>query len=500
MPDIVRRRLAPLDTRLDPYSWLATLVVVAIAAVLRLVNLSRPKGVIFDETYYATDAWDMLTHAVEWDEKTNGPAYVVHPPLGKWLIAFGEWIFGYNEFGWRISAAVAGILSVLILVRLARRLFRSTVLACTAGLLMALDGFHLVLSRTALLDIFLMLFVLAAFAALVVDRDVRRRRWLRALEDGFDPQASSRPPFRFPGPVPWWRLLAAVLLGCACAVKWSALYFVPVFGLLVLFWEAGARRSAGMPRPWRSTLAGEWGWLVLCGVLLVGVYLASWAGWFLTDTGYYRHWRADTGLSEPPVIGALQNLAHYHYEAYRFHTGLDDRHAYQSWPWQWLLLGRPVAFYWSINDPCGATNCASEILLLGTPLLWWSFLPALAGLTWFGISRRDWRAAAIGVAVAAGLLPWFWVALDGRTMFSFYALPAEPFLVLAVVYVLGAIMTPASPEAPGAGDRRMIGAIVAGAYVLLVAACFAYFWPIYVGNAIPYEDWSARMWLGGRWI
>jgi dolichyl-phosphate-mannose-protein mannosyltransferase len=96
-------------------------------------------------------------------------------------------------------------------------------------------------------------------------------------------------------------------------------------------------------------------------------------------------------------------------------------------------------------------------------------------------------------------------------MFAFYALPAQPFLVLAVTYVLGAIMTPApatAGTAPGAAppteesnaDRRLIGAVVAGAYVLLVAVCFAYFYPIYVGQVIPYDDWSARMWLGSRWI
>nr|WP_091552384.1 phospholipid carrier-dependent glycosyltransferase [Micromonospora pattaloongensis] len=522
MPAIIRRRLAPFDARLDPVSWLATGVVVLIAAVLRFVDLSHPKGKIFDETYYAKDAWGLLNHGVEWNYKDNTAAYVVHPPLGKWLIALGEWAFGYQdadgnisaaghiatvspEFGWRFSAAVVGTLSVLILIRIARRMFQSTVLGCAAGLLLALDGFHLVLSRAALLDIFLLFFVLAAFAALVIDRDATRRRWLRVAEAGLDPN-DRRATRRVTRGVPWWRLFAAVLLGCALAVKWSALWFVPAFVLLIVVWEAGARRSVGMRWPWLWALLDQIGWLLLFGALIVVTYVASWSGWLLGDDGFYRHWREQNGLSEPPVIGALLNLSHYHLEALKFHQGLDTKHAYQSWPWQWLLLARPVAFHWSNEGACGASSCASEVLLLGTPVLWWSFLPALAALLWLGIARRDWRAYTILLCVAVGLLPWFFFALQGRTMFAFYAAPAEPFLILGVVYVLGAIISPVRAPAPAdhsgapAPNRRMVGAIVAGAYVLLVAICFAYFHPIYVGDVIPYDDWSARMWLGNRWI
>jgi len=202
--EIVRQRLMPFEARLDPYSWVATAVIVLIAGILRLVNLDRPKGLIFDEVYYPTDAWDMLKHGVEWDDKNNTPAYVVHPPLGKWMIAIGEQIFGYNEWGWRISGAVLGTLSILIMIRVARRMFHSTVLGCAAGLLMALDGFHLVLSRIALLDIFLMFFIVAAFGTLVMDRDSRRARWLTALQNGLDPTKA-----RLPVRIPWWRLATA---------------------------------------------------------------------------------------------------------------------------------------------------------------------------------------------------------------------------------------------------------------------------------------------------
>ncbi len=527
---VLRRRFATVDSRLDRFSWLATAVVVAIAAILRFVGLSRPKGKIFDETYYAKDAYGLISRGVEWNYKDNAPSYVVHPPLGKWLIGLGEWAFGYQdaeskvsvpghllttapEFGWRFSAAVVGTLSVLLLVRIGRRMFRSTVLGCAAGLLLALDGFHLVLSRAALLDIFLLFFVLAAFGALVLDRDARRRRWGRALDDGLDPSRPGRAG-RPPGgwrTWPWWRLAAGVLIGCACAVKWSALYFVPAFALLVLLWEVGVRRSAGVRRPWRDTLLDELPWLVLAGVLMVGTYLATWSGWLLTDDGYYRLASSypSAPLSDTPVIGPLINLFEYHRAALHFHTTLDDPHKYQSWPWQWLLLGRPVAFYYTGDGACGAPSCASEILLLGTPLLWWSFLPALVALGWLGVARRDWRAGAILLSVAAGLLPWFWFALDGRTMFSFYAAPALPFLVLAVVYVLGALIAPAggdvgevAPLVPGdpGYERRLVGSIAAGAYVLLVALCFAYFYPIFVGRLMPYSDWLSRMWLDGRWI
>ncbi|HEX6969782.1 MAG TPA: phospholipid carrier-dependent glycosyltransferase [Micromonosporaceae bacterium] len=518
VPAIIRRRLAPFDTRLDPWSWLATGVVVVIAAVLRLVGLSRPEGKIFDEVYYARDAWGLLEHGVEWDFAQDRAAYVVHPPLGKWLIALGEWAFGYQdaehgieaagrlvtlapEVGWRISAALVGTLSVLILIRVARRMFGSTVLGCAAGLLLALDGFHLVLSRSALLDIFLMFFVLAAFGALVMDRDARRRRWLRAMAAGLDPTRpgrAGRPAFALRDGVPWWRLLAGVLLGCAVAVKWSALAFVPVFMLLIFWWEAGVRRSIGVRRPWLDTLLDEIGWILLFGVLIVVTYLASWSGWLLTDDGYFRHRLADQGHAEPAVIGALLNLASYHQEALRFHTNLDSEHTYQSWPWQWLLLARPVAFYWSSDGTCAAASCASEVLLLGTPLLWWSFLPALAATLWLGIARRDWRAGTLLIMAGAALLPWFYFALDERTMFFFYAAPALPFLVLAVVYVLGALMQP--DTSAGTSRWRTVGPVVAGGYVLAIALCFAFFYPIFVGHVIPYDDWSARMWLGNRWI
>ncbi|GIF73453.1 dolichyl-phosphate-mannose--protein mannosyltransferase [Asanoa siamensis] len=548
--EVTQRRLASVDPRGSAASWYATGFVVLVAAVLRFHGLAQPQGKLFDETYYAKDGWGLLTKGVEWNYRDDGPAYVVHPPLGKWLIALGEWAFGYYdidgdqrltghlanmppEFGWRFSAAVAGTISVLLIVRIGRRLFGSTLLGCAAGLLLALDGFHLVLSRVAMLDIFLLLFVLATFGVLLVDRDHRRAAWLRALGYGPADRPASGPTNGADGPdrladgaaidpadgaangptdrpadraadgaepatgIPWLRLLAALLFGCAVATKWSALFFLPVFALLILWWDAGARRSAGVARPWRETLRRESGWLAACAVVIAAVYLASWSGWLLTDHGYYRHYRADTGRSELPVIGALQNLVHYHQQAFGFHSTLQDKHPSQSWPWQWLLLGKPVTVHLAYPGAPWGTAPVSEIVLLGTPLLWWSFLPTLVASGWLAVARRDWRPAAILLVVAAGLLPWFYYAVDAhRVMFNFYTAPILPFMVLAVVYVLGVVIGPPGPEH---ADRRLIGAVSAGAYLVLVVLCFAYFHALFVGDFLPYADWADRMWLGSRW-
>jgi dolichyl-phosphate-mannose-protein mannosyltransferase len=494
--DPVRRRLAPIEDRLDSYSWVAAVVVTFLAAVVRLVNLGYPNQEIFDEVYYANDANDMLTRGIEWDEKAGGPGYVVHPPVGKWMIALGIKVAGYDTFGWRLSAAIVGIISVLMITRIARRMFGSTVLGCAAGLLMAFDGMHFVLSRSALLDIFLFFFLLAAFGTLILDRDQRRRRWARFIEQGGDPSAKgrqSRPPFA----LPWWRLATAALLACATGVKWSALFMIPAFVILIIWWEVGVRRTAGVRRPIVDTILDEAGWLVLFALVLVGVYILTWSGWLLTDTGYYRHALRDSGQPEPPILGALGNLWTYHEAAYSFHRQLADSHPYQSKPWQWLVLARPVAFHFSKTVPCGAADCSEEVLLLGTPVLWWSFIPALLATLWFGIARRDWRAGAILTMAAFALAPWFYYST--RTMFFFYALPAEPFLILAVVFVLGAIMTPAANK-PRDENRLLVGTVVAGVFVLLVALNFAYFYPIFAADSIPTTDWSRRMWLGRLWI
>ncbi|MEE1929466.1 phospholipid carrier-dependent glycosyltransferase [Streptomyces sp. TRM 70351] len=501
--------------------WGGPLLVALFAGLLRFWRLGHPHDVIFDETYYAKDAWALreLGYEGAWPESANqqiladpqviplsgDPSYVVHPPVGKWVIALGEQFFGLTPFGWRFMVAVLGALSVLMLCRVGRRLLRSTALGCLAGALMAVDGLHFVMSRTALLDLVLMFFVLAAFGCLLADRDHSRARLAAALPSG-------PPGGRGPGEARGvadrlnlglrpWRLAAGVCLGLAVGTKWSGLYVLAAFGLLTVVWDLNARRTAGARRPARTTLLRD---AVPAFVSLVPVaavvYLASWTGWFATGGGYYRDWHTGAGADSAWswVPGPLRSLWHYEAQVYEFHVGLTDEHAYDSNPFSWLVNGRPVSYHYESQDygDPGCTEpsgCAQEVLALGTPVLWWVGCAALVYALYRWALRRDWRAGAVLCGVAAGYLPWF--LYQERTIFFFYAVVFVPFLCLAVAMLLGAVAGP-----PGVTEgRRAVGLVACGVVVLLVAWNFVYFWPLYTAGELSMDQWRARMWLS-TWI
>jgi dolichyl-phosphate-mannose-protein mannosyltransferase len=500
----LRDRLVPRMPVGGLRGWVGPLVVTALAAILRLVDLARPNAVVFDETYYIKDALSLLLFGYERQTVEepdaiildtggdpaglasvfiDGPSFVVHPPLGKWIIASGEQIFGVTPFGWRIAVAVLGILSVLLAARIVRRLTRSNLLGTLAGLFLALDGLAIVMSRTALLDNSLMFFILVAFGCLLIDRDRTRARFAEFGEttSAIGAQFLWRP----------WRLAAGVSLGLACGVKWSGLYFIVAFGLLTVLWDLGTRRAVGVRMPWRASLAQD---AVPAFFMIVGAaalaYLATWTGWFLSNDAWSRNWAAENPSSFSWIPDSLRSLWHYHVEAWNFHTNLDSDHSYEANAWGWPLQARPTSFlYESPADVCGDARCSQEVLALGNPLIWWAGAVALIHQLWRWVGRRDWRSGAVLCGFAAGWVPWLF--FENRTIFSFYSIVMLPFVIMALVLSLGVVLGPA--DAPS--SRRTRGAILVGVFVVLVVIASWYFYPIWVGDAIPYSDWNLRMWF-----
>jgi dolichyl-phosphate-mannose--protein O-mannosyl transferase len=498
-------------------SWGFPLLVTLVGGFMRFWHLGRPKSVVFDETYYAKDAWAVIHfgHERSWvlDDKSsmtptdlkiihdpsvwrslldgNKPGNAVHPPVGKWMIGAGEWLFGFNPFGWRFVAALCGTLAILMVARIARRMFRSTLVGCLAGLLLAADGMEFVMSRMALLDIFVMFWTLAAFGCLLVDRDKMRTRlvnWRESLpptplpDDTRGPRLGWRP----------WRIGAAVCLGLDLGTKWSGIAMILVFMAMSMLWDHAAFRAVGIRRHWLVFVRRALWQPFVLGALSIVVYMSSWAGWFLTKDGYDRQWAAEHGAIHVRFLSALRSWWQYHWDTYHFHVGLDSPHPYMSNPWSWLVMGRPTDYYYCNQ---GETGCPplnadqhQQVLALGTPTLWWFATIALVWCVWRWLFRRDWRAGAIlgGMFAAWG----FWLNYQHRTIFTFYAVAFAPFMVLAAAYLLGVIM--GRPDAPR--NRRQWGAIAAGVITICILLTFIYFYPIYSAQTITYNQWKSRMW------
>ena len=419
--------------------WAFALGFGALGLILRLWNLASPKGKIFDEVYYATNAQSLLQNGVEIDSKSGLAQFIVHPPTGKWLIAIGIKLFGYNEFGWRFAAALIGSLSIVLMYFTAKKLFNNQLLSVFAAALISMDGLHLVHSRIALLDIFLLFFIQIAVLALL-----HQKYWL-----------------------------GAIALGLATSVKWSGLYVLIVFALLVLIMDYRKHRYLGSEKPIRQVIDNFPIRFLQFGIAPALIYLSSWIGWFLTNNGWSRNWSANP----------LRSLWHYHSEILNFHAKLSEPHPYDANPWSWLIQGRPTSFFYETPKNCGGTRCSQEILALGTPILWWLATIALFVTIGFWVSKREWQAEILLVVIGASYLPWF--AIQDRTMFSFYAIAFEPFILLTLVYVLSKVIK---------HQRRI--AISIGAIVLIN---FLYFLPIFLGLPITYNSWHDRMWLPS-WI
>jgi dolichyl-phosphate-mannose--protein O-mannosyl transferase len=505
----LRERLVPPLPVDGWWAWPATIGVTLLAAYTRFVALGNPRAVVFDETYYVKEGlslsrfgYEQQTVADANDRLLTGNAdiftgeaeFVIHPPLGKWVIGAGQWLFGADPYGWRVGVALLGTLTVLLTIRVIRRLTRSALLGLIAGLLLTLDGLHLVLSRNALLDGVLTALVLAGFGCLLLARDSARHRIADWAGERADPLA----PVGDAGPRLGWRpwlIAAGVCFGMAAGVKWSGAVFLAVFGVLTVLWDAGARRAAGVRRPVRATARRD---LLPSFGALVGVaipaYLVTWTGWLATDGGWSRQWAAGRETAFPWIPDALRSLWHYHSEMLNSGRNITSDHAYDSPAIGWLFLSRPVSFFYESDlSGCASDNCVAAVTGLGNPAFWWAGAVAIVVGLGLWLGQRDWRAAALLAGVAAGWAPWFFTG--DRTIFSWYIVVIAPFLAGLIAMTLGLVM--GRPQAEG--NRRVLGAAAVGAYLMLVLACFAFFWPIWTAEVIPYDEWYRRMWFRS-WI
>lgn len=512
--------------------WITTIVLTVIGGLNRLWNVgsATDNGTpLFDEKYYAVQAAEVARNNGVEDNQAYG--VVVHPPLGKQLIALGEHLMGYTPTGWRLASVIAGTFVIFLTVRVVRRITRSTLMGGIGGILIICDGVSYVMARTALLDVFQEVFILAAFACLIADRDqVRARLNSTVGRDGLDGFL----PVERKGVLAkwnrwgdragvalgarWWRFGCGIFMGLTFAIKYNGVYWIVAFGLLSTFWDITARREAGVRRPVVAVLRRDVApslWSLV--VIPFGVYIASWWAWLFSEDAYPRH----QYMADPSHDGDWANvhstlhwagtlwhntLWQWTFKMLDFHANLlspgapgasdsnpADRHPWESKPWSWPIGTRPVLYYAPPpgQTGCGAgrTDCVQRIFLIGTPALWWISLFICGYALWRMFARTDWRYAAVLVAYGADYIPWFF-NLD-RQMYFFYVTPLAPFLIIGIALVLGDILGRARVGV----ERRYLSIGIVALYVGLVVANFIWLLPMLNGTSMTPERLNMETWL-----
>jgi dolichyl-phosphate-mannose--protein O-mannosyl transferase len=485
---------------------------------------------------------------------------MVHPEVGKWVIGLGEKLAGgaTNPVGWRLAVAILGTLSVFLIIRTVKRMFDSVWCGALAGLLLAIDGVAIVLSRTGILDMVLSFFLLLGFYLLIVDKQKADKMWM----DGCMDQPSVHV---VPGSVPMerqteiagnvdtgnyarteggnsetlriaaesadsipirirhaktrtvplvlrpYRLLAIAALALAVGVKWSGLYFIAIMLPLSVFWDLfrygmdtdGNYQKGIIKKAIKSRFAVKWLFkgAIPTAIIVVfetlAIYLATWISWFINN-GYDSDWaKNNPGEGITWLPNALNSFIHYQSEVYKFHTGLTSPHTYASDPLSWLFQIRPVSFYYE-TLPDGRV---SDILCLGNPLIWWlSSISFILLFAFFGFSIIDkvTQNPMLIAIICAMLASWgIWLQYPSRTMFSFYGVAFLPYLIMCFVYVVSRVIKP--PKLQIIGGGQVIKYVIFAVILVAIIYLSVYFYPIWTAAPISKGDWSNRMWFNS-WI
>jgi dolichyl-phosphate-mannose-protein mannosyltransferase len=464
---------------------------------LRFWGLSRFNTLVFDEVYYAKFANNYLTQT---------PFFDGHPPLSKYLIAIGIWIgnrlpWGQNTvnmlagstlstFSYRWLNALTGSFIPLVVSAIAFQLNRRRSFALIAGLFAAMDGLFLVESRYALNNVYLVLFGLLGLWFLLLALESHSRRML-------------------------WLPLSGVFFVAAFSIKWNGLWFM--FGALLLWVLALGLRFLGSKRYQESEVRSE-----TDSVPLSPLYRLSRLNLFalivcfavIPAIFYYVIWIPHIQLNpEFNFVEVQRQILSYHR---RVGSGANV-HPYCSTWYSWILMLRPVAYFYQVanspSDPLPTGNSALvltpdrivyDVHAMGNPPLWWLSSAAIVLTAWSLAknwrtvlslaspqpmlqrlpAREVWTGTFLFVNYVANLLPWIPVS---RCVFLYHYMGCSVFATLMLAWLVDRWLKQ---------ENARIGALW---IILLIGAAFVFWMPIYLGLPLTEQGYQWRMWFRS-WI
>lgn len=342
---------------------------------LFLWRLDDPPYFFYDESQYVIAANALLT-----GETNPNPEA---PPMGKLLVALSIRTFGDNPWGWRTIGAVFGSLTLGGVFLWARLLIEDYALALTAGLLTFLNNFLYVMSRVAMMDIFLVAFLMWGLVAFTAAVDLKKVNLLQR------------------------RLLLAasgISLGFACACKWNGIDTLGIVFLASIFlYSRGQRFSDERMRRSASVLRQIGFPAIIITLVLLPILAYALSFWPLCRS-----------LHQPFNVSDLVSMNVF---IWRFHRAVPGNPLIAAGWYSWLLQVSPQR--------------ALSYLVGNWAVMWGGLLACIVCLRKFGKSFPHTLLISLFVG---NLLQW--AVTPQKLLYYYYYFPAAMLLGICIAVAL----------------------------------------------------------------
>lgn len=339
-------------------------------------NLYFPYEPYFDEVHYVKFIRGLIND-YQYLETSN-----VHPPLWHMSVAFCMKLFGDVSWAWRFVSLWSGLAVIFLTYKVALQITKDSTVSFLACFLLVFDCLSLTQARIAMMNSFMLLFMLASLLY-----------FLRSFPDE--------------GPLDKRALrLSGIFFGVALAsklVSLSVLFFFACIIGMEMVKRKGCREEIG------KNVVYYLGLFPIVIFLSAHIFIP-----FLRDRTLADVWK----------------IWSFHMG---YNVGMKQEHGYSSVWWQWPLMFRPIWFYFKAQDWGTPAAVVRGIFCIGNPAIFWLIPVAVGNLVWRFFKEKS---RVCGLVLLGFFSHWLPFAFSSRLQFFHYFYIAMPFVVMAVALLV----------------------------------------------------------------